>query len=108
MRRVLRGWPRQLFGESKRFSNHVKLTHVYYFIPTPNYNKKVIVIYLVLFYSHAHQGDSGGPLMVQRDDGRWTNIGIVSWGVNCGKPGLPGVYTLVTKYLKWIAENSKV
>nr|CAD7392187.1 unnamed protein product [Timema cristinae] len=34
------------------------------------------------------QGESGGPLMA---DGEL--VGIVSWGVDCGKPEYPGVYT---------------
>lgn len=52
----------------------------------------------------ACQGDSGGPLMLPYD-GRWTQIGIVSFGNKCGEPGYPGVYTRVSSYVKWISEN---
>ncbi|XP_037033895.1 proclotting enzyme [Bradysia coprophila] len=50
-------------------------------------------------------GDSGGPLMV--NDGRWTQVGIVSWGIGCGKGQYPGVYSRVTYYLPWITKNLK-
>ncbi|XP_015172523.1 PREDICTED: transmembrane protease serine 9-like [Polistes dominula] len=53
------------------------------------------------------QGDSGGPLITEREDKRYEIIGIISWGNGCARPGYPGVYTRVTKYLDWILNNSK-
>lgn len=53
------------------------------------------------------QGDSGGPLMLQGPNKRWMVIGVVSWGIKCGQPNYPGVYTRVSKYIDWIHQNSK-
>ena len=43
-------------------------------------------------------GDSGGPL-VRRHGTRWVQVGIVSWGVGCGRRGAPGVYTQVSHFV---------
>ncbi|XP_077525256.1 trypsin-1-like isoform X2 [Amblyomma americanum] len=47
------------------------------------------------------QGDSGGPLTFKKDD-RFYLIGLVSWGVQCALPSLPGVYTRVSEYVDWV------
>ncbi|XP_075161626.1 venom protease [Haematobia irritans] len=54
------------------------------------------------------QGDSGGPLLLQLPNMRWVTVGIVSWGVRCGEPNRPGMYTRVDKYLHWVIENSDI
>ena len=49
------------------------------------------------------EGDSGGPLTVFDQDRRaWVLVGIVSNGIRCGEPNLPGIYTRLSKYLQWI------
>ncbi|XP_055628413.1 CLIP domain-containing serine protease B8-like [Toxorhynchites rutilus septentrionalis] len=49
-------------------------------------------------------GDSGSPLMhYDRKQGVWVVTGIASFGIrNCGREGIPGVYTNVKEYLAWI------
>jgi len=49
-------------------------------------------------------GDSGGPLACKHE-GRYYLIGIVSWGINCGEPKMPGLYTRVSHYLPWISNE---
>ena len=55
------------------------------------------------------QGDSGGPLVVQKSptDDSAIVYGVVSWGIGCARPGYPGVYTRVTKYVDWILNHMK-
>ncbi|UNO42650.1 serine protease [Streptomyces sp. MST-110588] len=44
------------------------------------------------------QGDSGGPMFRKDDGGQWIQVGIVSWGEGCARPGKPGVYTEVSTF----------
>lgn len=61
-----------------------------------------IVFFKTFFF--VSQGDSGGPLM-KFENGVYTQVGIVSWGVGCGVFNYPGVYTRVTSFLSWIKNN---
>ncbi len=50
-------------------------------------------------------GDSGGPLLFWEEEAaRWTQLGIVSWGVGCAVPGLFGVHTNLYPFQAWIQE----
>ena len=51
------------------------------------------------------QGDSGGPLVV-RDGDEWVQVGVVSWGASCAKPGMYGVYTHTAAFAGWVNETT--
>ena len=54
----------------------------------------------------ACNGDSGGPNIhfdASNDEESPLQVGIVSWGVGCGREGYPGVYVELSKYIGWIA-----
>ena len=50
-------------------------------------------------------GDSGGPYLDYEssdDESSPLQLGIVSWGVGCGRDGYPGVYVELAAYSEWI------
>lgn len=54
----------------------------------------------------ACQGDSGGPHVTRYRD-TYFITGIVSWGEGCARKGKYGVYTQVSKYIRWIRDAFK-
>lgn len=64
-----------------------------------------LVTHICVFF----QGDSGGPLVYQEDDGRYTEVGIVSFGHTSGcENGFPAGFTRVTSFLDWIQTNTDI
>lgn len=54
------------------------------------------------------QGDSGGPLMVRDGSGNFVLAGVTSWGLQCGTPGIYGVYVRLANYCGWIKSHTGV
>ena len=48
------------------------------------------------------QGDSGGPLMVRNGSNQFILAGITSFGIGCGRPDTPGVYSEVASLTSFI------
>lgn len=63
--------------------------------------RKFAVPELMFFFL---KGDGGGPLVCE-SQGSWFLAGLVSWGIGCGSPDVPGVYVKVSEYSDWVQRN---
>lgn len=43
--------------------------------------------------------------MIVRKNDKYYLMGVVSWGIGCGRPGIYGVYTRVGSHLTWLSSN---
>ena len=50
----------------------------------------------------ACDGDGGAPLVCQSKDDRWHVVGLVTWGVDCARKGVPGIYANIYQMLDFI------
>nr|XP_015833214.1 PREDICTED: trypsin-1 isoform X1 [Tribolium castaneum] len=49
--------------------------------------------------------DSGGPLMIETGAvDQMMVVGVVSTGIGCARPFLPGLYTRISEYIPWVRE----
>ena len=74
----------------------------------PEHTRVIVLLPLFNKGQDSCAGDSGGPLMTANKTarGQWFQVGVVSWGLTkCGTEGVPGVYTNVRTYLKWILDH---
>lgn len=56
------------------------------------------------------KGDGGSPLVcpIEGENGKYEQVGIVSWGLTCGLHDTPGVYVNVALFVKWIDTQMRI
>ncbi|XP_058815819.1 melanization protease 1-like [Topomyia yanbarensis] len=116
--------PKEMIVSGWGFTEHGKTSNVLQYatlslIPTSRCSSTLMALSDAISLDEASQfcakgknkvdncaGDSGGPLLYNSRQSSAVQYGIVSFGVNsCGEQGAPGVYTKVSHYIDWIAQN---
>jgi len=66
------------------------------------------LIFLLEGHLLLFKGDSGGPLVRKEENGRWEQVGIVSFGSTNCEEGAPDGFTQVNLFLDWIEEQTGI
>ncbi|KAF4802167.1 Coagulation factor IX [Turdus rufiventris] len=106
------GWGRQLFGGRQATTLQVLKVP---FVDRPTCLKSTSTTILQNMFCAGYatggrdtcEGDSGGPYTTEIE-GTWFLTGITSWGEECARPGKYGIYTRVSKYVKWIKQTTRL
>ena len=53
------------------------------------------------------EGDGGAPLVCKSKNNRWYVTGLVTWGVDCGLEGVPGVYANIYHFKNFIESTGR-
>jgi secreted trypsin-like serine protease len=64
-----------------------------------------IIVPFSCMHGTTSQGDSGSSMTFETNNGSTVILGVVSWGVGCGRSNTPGVYSSVQYHYHWIAEQ---
>lgn len=86
-----------LYGVSVPTVDKAKCKRVYISYGIGDINEQVICAGYDQGGKDACQGDSGGPAV-----SNGALVGVVSYGIGCARPHIPGVYTNIAHYVGWI------
>ncbi|XP_010599062.1 serine protease 38 [Loxodonta africana] len=98
--------PVMTLQEAQVFIINNTYCELYLGLPHPTHNTTLCAANL-RDRAMACMGDSGGPLVCEVN-GTWLQLGVVSRGRVCLPTVAPSVYTRVSYYSAWIAENIRV